>query len=432
MVMRTERFFNTKGGLISGDLYKIPNRRFMPSIVFQTACEGKNLEFLGCNTNEIPAGSIGLSYEQSVIGTIGEFVERYSASIYDTNNLVWSNYNSLIKKNYNVLDPELIKPYSNKQYSNKKLNLTPITKDIKIDWIKGYDFLNKEDIYVPAPLIFLPYIYKNKSEYFIQNTSTGLSAGQDIENAFKGGLFECAERHAFCEFWYKQNSLKAIHYTKKLVLDEFKNNKILKELFDNNFVKLKVFDLSEFVPIETICVFLYFEYKRKLFQSCGAASRFSKEDALIKAALEAYQGIEYALSLQQKKFWENKKLDLSLVDSFDKHFDFYNSFPELRKKSSIINQALNSDNGDKQVYYRSKFVMCQNLLDNELKKLGLNHIIYVDITLPDVGELGYNVVKVVTPGWNLLTGSHSLPFLGGTLNNCNNKNLFLDYPHPFP
>jgi hypothetical protein len=48
----------------------------------------------------------------------------------------------------------------------------------------------------------------------------------------------------------------------------------------------------------------------------------------------------------------------------------------------------------------------------------------------DVQQLGYAVVRVISPTWNLLTGVHQYPFLGYKLNES--KHLFTDVPHPFP
>jgi ribosomal protein S12 methylthiotransferase accessory factor YcaO len=66
---------------------------------------------------------------------------------------------------------------------------------------------------------------------------------------------------------------------------------------------------------------------------------------------------------------------------------------------------------------------------NELIAKGLDEIYYTNLTTIDVKQLGFEVVKVITPKLNLLTGNFNYPYLGL----FGNKNdLFTEFPHPFP
>ena len=161
-------------------------------------------------------------------------------------------------------------------------------------------------------------------------------------------------------------------------------------------------------------------------QSMGASSRFKKVDAFIKAILEAYQGIEYALRLS-KEDGDYSKEDFSNVDDFDKHFAFYNTFPELRERVPILKEALSKSNFTKEIEDDiNKITSFSNL-----EKLETSYVLAVDITPSDVNSLEYKVVRVITPEWALLTGEHSTPFLGNIKHN-NKKELFLELPHCFP
>ena len=145
-------------------------------------------------------------------------------------------------------------------------------------------------------------------------------------------------------------------------------------LIDNRFVKFKFFDLVELAGIETIVTFLYFEYKGKLYQSLGAASRFSKEEAIVKATLEAWQGVEYALSLESKVVLPDI-VDLGLINDFDKHFHFYNKYLHLRSECPILKQATSWDSGNDNIYMQD-----ENAYQNHLLNLDLQYpemIIYI-------------------------------------------------------
>lgn len=175
-------------------------------------------------------------------------------------------------------------------------------------------------------------------------------------------------------------------------------------------------------------VFLYFDYKGRRYQSLGCAARFNKRDALLKATLEAYQGVEYAISLMEKKILP-EVMDSSQINDFDAHFHFYNQYPECRQASKILREAQCFHEGDTCLYQdpdKKDLSFCPE----RLKEMGLRQLLYKDITPIDVASIGYRVVRVVTPGWALLTGQHAWPFLGQVFGE--GEDLFLEYPHPFP
>ena len=421
--------FDKSAGFLSGGLLKLPNRRFMPDELIQIACSGDNLSVMGCKQNKINAGSISFDYNQSLLGALGELVERYSSGLYDSN-FIFDNYENL-SKNTNVIHPENFKYYSDKQYIKlESKNIYPLKSQDKIEWVKAFDYINNKYIMIPAFSVYMPYESKHKSSksFIFTATSPGLAAGKTLKDAVISGFFECAERNAFCNFWYKQNQIVVPQYTSETILKYYGQNNYIKKLFDNKFVRMKVFDLSYISNVEVTVTFLYFEYKGLIYQSLGSAARFTKEESIYKSALEAYQGIEYAISLMDKNLLPDE-VNLKEINEFDKHFHFYNKHPQYRNHCPILVDAQDYNRGDLQIFKRAEAEMCRDFTPSELRKTGLKSLPYVDITAKDVKELGYNVARVLTPKWHLLTGFHEWPYLG----NFNEKDiLFTKYPHPFP
>jgi ribosomal protein S12 methylthiotransferase accessory factor len=77
-----------------------------------------------------------------------------------------------------------------------------------------------------------------------------------------------------------------------------------------------------------------------------------------------------------------------------------------------------------------------------LDKRGFD-VLVVDLTTPDVRELGLHVVRVLIPGLQPLHGDHCYPFLGGKRlyevpcrlglrNNPLREDKVFKLPHPFP
>lgn len=416
--------FDTVAGFLTEPVIKIPNRRFIPECLTQVVCTGKNLVYLGCKTDYIVGGSISFNDEQSLTGALGEFVERYAAGLYDEMEFVSATYDELKNSGKHIVDIKLLKYYSDEQYQNLNYKgIYLLSNEDRIDWTLSWDYINGCYSYIPAFCVYMPI----KNNYLL-HTSTGLAAGKTLKDSVISGFLECVERDAFANFWYRQNEIKVPQYTANKILACYGDNVKIRSLVDNRFVKFKFFDLVGFAGIETIVTFLYFEYKGKLYQSLGAASRFSKEEAILKATMEAWQGVEYALSLDAKVLLPDK-VDIDLINDFDRHFHFYNKYPHLRCECPIINQAMNWDSGD-DICILDEDHLCRNISHEELKKTGISNFFYKEITPVDVEEIGYRVVRVIVPQLSHLTGVHNYPFLGGKFESM--TNLFTRLPHPFP
>ncbi len=427
--MKYQQIISTEAGLISGNLYKIPNRWFLPYGLHQVSCDGDNLSYIGSNVDRVLGAAIGLSFKDAIGSALGEFFERYCSSFERENKLLKGSYQELSSKGHHLIKIDLLQYYANWQYDS--LPYQPIDGESEISWIEGYDILNQKKILVPALSVFLPHnrYFDNEKDYVL-NTSTGVAAGASQKDAIKGGFLECVEREAFTKFWYLQEDLleSIPNYTPEIVLETYKKNRIINHLFNNPKVEISIFDLSNLVPVETIVVFLFFKYKGRIFQSMGSASRFLKEDALIKAILEAYQGVEYSILLDKKEeYWNKNEVDFSNVDDFSRHFAFYNRFPNFRQEVPIIKKAIEGKSNTSIIYeYPGKMKSME-----DINKLDIPHLIVVDLSTCDAKESGFEVVRVLTPTWSLLTGMHSRPFLGGK-SLLGAPNIYLKYPHPFP
>ncbi len=428
---RLSELIHTRAGLLNEQVLTIPNRRFIPAGLVQTVTTGGNLEVMGCLMPKIQGSSIAFDYQQSLLGSVGEFVERYACAFCPENELIRGSWNGL-SKSYAMLSPDRLRYYSDTQYRElEKKNVFPLGADDCIEWVRGNDMIGSQEILLPAFCVYMPYRSRIQSphNYLVGATSTGVAAGPDLQTAICSGFCECAERHAFAQFWYCQDSIAYKQYTQGTVLNHFRSCKTVRQLYENPLVRIKTFDLSPFAPLETIVVVLHFRYKEKSFQSLGCAARFDKRSAIVKAAMEAYQGIEYAISLHEKHLLDGE-MDFSKLTDFDTHFHFYNRFPEAREHSRILREAADSDLGDSEIFFSDDERHCRRFQAEEIAKTGLKNLIYKDITPIDIAEAGYRVARVVTPGWSLLTGHHAWPFLGGVFNG--RDDLFLQWPHPFP
>jgi len=427
MLQKYNEIINTEAGLITSCLYKLPNRSFLPQGLFLTALQGENLDVFDCNFSTIKAGGIGFTMEHSLMSSIGEFCERYSSGIVNQKKVLFSSYNKIIKSGLKAIHPNDIKIFSEEQYNSVDFPFRKLQLDDELTWIECFDYFTDEVVYIPN---FLVYFGKSVSDNrYNYQTSTGIACANDIPSAFKGAFLEDCERHAFVDFWYNQKEIEFIKYSKNQILKAFPHSKNISTLFDNNNLHITIFDLTKHSVVESIVAFMYFKFKDKYYQTMGSASRFTKEDAIIKAMLECYQGVEYAIGLDKTDVLKDiLETEHSKIDNFERHFAFYNKFPHLRENVPILKEAMIDGN------YASDIVFEKNKLKSinkeDLKKFNITKLFYVDLTTVDISELGNKVTRVIMPDYALLSSIHEYPFLGNEI--FKNKFIFNEYPHPFP
>lgn len=413
-------------------MYQIPNRAFLPKGLYQSSCDGQNYSILGGNLETIQGSAIGFSLEHSMVGTIGEFCERYAASFEPASKFIFGSYDNLRYQFSKLLNPSDVNPYAHWQYLNKKIPYKKFLHSDEIAWVRGVDLLDYTEILIPAFLTYLPHNSKvDNGNEFILNTSTGISAGASIEDAIEGGFLECLERDAFSNFWYNQKKLLPTIplYSQETILRYYAGNLKIDHLYKNQRVKIYSFDLTGLTSVHTVLSILYYKFKGRLMLSVGAASRFNKQEAFIKAALEAYQGIEYGILLyNQEKGWKENLPDFGNVDSYQKHFAFYNKFPELRSDVPILEYLSDSQNFSNEIVSK-----VQNEISafSEVSRKFNHAIYYVNLTTEDIRQVGYHVVRVLIPDMAYLTGVHDRPFLGAR-HFKDTESLFTELPHFFP
>lgn len=431
--MRHNALITTEAGLITGNLFQVPSRWFLPEGLFQISCDSANMHYVGMGTDIVLGSAIGTTQRSALGSAIGEFCERYCASLAPASRLTVASYAQMVAQHGEaaVLPPNAYRLYADWQYAQPAFPYRRCADEAPIAWVQGQSLLHPQPVWVPAYLVFMPHDsarYDQGITYALP-TSTGIAAGRTLAEATQGGFLECAERHAFTTFWYKQRTLPPLPvYDAATIVEAYPDHEWLRRLYANTQVRIRVVDLGSLGPVETVVVFLRYRYKNQERLSMGAASRFTKPEALIKAALEAYQGVEYGIMLDKKeKDWNVNEENFANVNDFHKHFLFYSRFPELQARVPVFQQLLAPATDTIQLYTGPDRLRSMT----EVAKAGLEHLVAVDLTTPDVRDMGLHVVRVLTPGWAYITGMHDRPFLGAAVfDNC--PDLFTELPHPFP
>lgn len=417
-------------GFLNKPKLQVARNLYLPASLHERVVFSNHLVVVNNNRSSILGGGIAFDKDQACIAALGEYVERYASSFQTKDTLIKGSYAEL-KKKYTCYPPNRIAYFSAIQYNDPQFALKRLTDTCTTHWIKSENYITREKILLPFFMVNVENVQGDG--LYHKNTSTGTACHTNRTTAVEGGLLECIERDGFAKFWYFQRQRKYKKYSQTFIVNQFKTDVNIRHLFENKRIKIITYDISEYAFCPTFVVFILFKKRGKTYQSVGSASRLDQREALIKAAIEAYQGIEYtAYACEQFRLLLSREkigaFDFSEIDSFKKHYALYNLYPELAHYVPILTDVLGEDDytttwEEKHAYHLQDFTA------EELVQKGLHEVYVAHLSTVDTLQLGFEVIKVITPQLNLLTGDFNYPYLGLF---DPTADLFTDFPHPFP
>ena len=412
-----------------GILYHIvnlPRMNFDPLMVNYSVWPC-NTEFLSGEKYGGRSAGCGFKWEDAILGTIGETVERYAPAFYDLNESVFSSYNSLGK---HAIHPNEFALFHEEQFQNKRFRIKKFTEDIEVTWFPTTDLTNGKETWIPGQFIYLP--FSHDKNYITANTSTGLAAHTNFYKAILTGLYESIERDSFVITWMQN-----------LVSKKIKISQDIKDYINGNFpanYEWHFFDISYDIDVPSVLGFCFGETEYGRFIAVGSSTRFTYGEALKKVILEIGQSVPYfRYLLNQKKEW-NPSDDYNLIQNFEDHSIFYTKRQDLwhvfdkwvhAEETKDVNLFETSSKTDEEKIRHIVQIMKDKNYNVLLK----------DITTHDIRQLGFFSIKVFIPQLIPLAGSYPFYFLGGERLysvpqkmgfKSNDYNLLNKFPHPFP
>jgi len=345
----------------------------------------------------------GLSRYDARISAIGEGIERYCNSLIDKEKLISGSFHDLSKE-YNVLQPEKLELFHEKQYKN--LNYCQFTAEVKLKWVWGYSLINRRDILVPACLIYLPY-YPEEGEGIIgPSISTGTACASSYHEAVLKGIYEVVERDAFTIMW-----LNRLFFPHVDILSNSDLMHIYKNKFEREHLKYVLINLTTDIGLPVIFSLIFNKHNNSPKISVGGAVNMSPKKAVLKALVEAAHTRIWGKHLLQQN--PNRKFakDFRDIKEFADHVHLY-AEEDMLKAINFLMEPKSKVSFD-EIPDQSAGDMAEDL-EKAVKILKDKEfdIIIVDLTTRDVKEIGLRVVKVLIPGLQPLNGCFHERFLG--------------------
>lgn len=304
----------------------------------------------------------GATPVEAEVSAMMEGIERYSAECGGTS-LITARYADLAGKE-NVLDPaDLILP-------------ARAPADQPLPWVTGYDIAREEEILVPAHAVFHP-LPATAGRLFRTNTN-GLASGNTLEEAIFHALMEVVERDA----WSIVETLRATGPEVTGIADGLAAE--LLEKFAAASIEVRIKDITSDIGIPTFAavaddVLL----KDPTLLTIGMGSHTNAEIAALRALTEVAQSRLTQIHGAREDTDTadiRKKIGYERTKRLNRHW-----FAEAEGREISTISSFDSDDFLTDITYTVSM----------LEKAGLDRVIAVDLTRP---EIGIPVVRVIVPG----------------------------------
>jgi ribosomal protein S12 methylthiotransferase accessory factor len=377
--------------------------------------------------------SAAFTPERARMGAVGEAVERYCSSLYDTETFTLATYRELGDDAVKPTDFGLFSP---SQYTKEYFPYSPFKETTKIAWVEAYSMVHNKPLFVPACFTYMPYVPHPQETRIRDSNTTGQAAGSSLEEAVLSGIYEVVERDAFTIMWLNRMSLPSVDLSS--ATNEY-TVRLLNSISSSN-LKLTVNYITMDIEIPIFFAVLEDVSGSKPAAAVGAAADLNPESALLQTIEEVIQTRRWAKQLVEQRPYPFK--DFSEIKQFEDHVIFY-AQQERKEALDFINNSVKPvklqeipDRSSENVLENIR--TCVTLLEDK----GMD-VFAREITTPDILDVGFNVARVIVPGMVLVNGHFSFRYLGekrlydvpkltGYSDKKPEEEDFNTYPHPFP
>jgi len=374
-----------------------------------------------------------INKEHALAKCIFEGVERLCNYIYRDNFAVCkASIKSIHRKFVNPLE---MTRYSKSQLNNSHYRKFFITPESIFNWTSCHSCFDNHAYMVPCSLIYLSYKYLSKEPSIYPAISTGVAGGSTLSSAIVRGIFEVLERDAF-----------VIHYLNKIPGRKIRLSKLANNLSFQKYIdivkryrlKISIVDISTDINIPIIAAIVIDSTGIGKAVSVGLKCSTNLVDAICGAIDEAFHTrgrLRGTHEMNDKIVGINELISKSNIQNRGIYW-----YP--KKMINQVNFWINSDYisplEDRITHGNYRPIPLKDVL-NQLREKKYS-IYYKEITLPELRQLNYHIVKVIMPDFQPLYLDENYRILGGyrlstipTLYGCTTKNIeeLNNTPHPF-
>jgi ribosomal protein S12 methylthiotransferase accessory factor len=336
-------------------------------------------------------GGCGSSRAEAAGAAVGEALERYSATYVPAAKLVVASARELGEA---AVSPERFGLFSERQHSTPGFPFRRLTDDSRIAWVEGRPLGGGAPSLLPAELVFLGPAALGDGAPIAYATSSGLACDVSPARAVVSAALEVLERDAFMLAWSNRLSLPLLDPGEACEADVFRRTGL----------RFAAVDLSAVHRLPCVLGVVRAPEGVSGALGVGAAAAPTIERAWWKALAEAFsaRAAGVKLALLDPAGAERP------VTSFSDHIRRYADHRHAGATAFL-------DAGPARRGFDSVPPLTGDVLRGVGERIEAagSEAYAVDVTAPDVAELGLTVMRVVAPGLCRLDSLHAARFLGG-------------------
>lgn len=380
-------------------------------------------------------GGVSSDRESALAKAIGEAVERYCAAMYEPERFPLAAVKSA---SFACVPPEEFALYGPEQYAEEGFPYVPFERSTPIRWTPALDLISGESCYVPAAMVFLPYLYDLASgeRAISQQTTTGLACHVSPTRAAIAAICEVIERDAAAIIWQAklarpQIRIETLSY----------GNRDLVDRLERDGGSLTLLDITMDLGVPTILSVLRNRAPNAPALVFATAADLDPERALRRSLEEGAHACRHAGLVMADRPSRDPGPLYEHVQSPEDHVALYCDHATAPLTDLIFesdariafSEIRNCSAGDPA---RDLETLC-----DAVSAAGYR-ILLADVTSPDVRALGLSVIRALIPGFHPLFFGHRIRALGGSRlwniprkfgrPGITNKSGDNPAPHPFP
>ncbi len=376
-------------------------------------------------------GGTGRTRAEAAAAAVGEALERYSATYVPRDRLVLA---SAAELGDGAVDPGRFALFSDRQYAAEGFPFGRFTRDSRVLWLRGWSIRDHRPAWLPAELVLLGDAVSGGPRIGYA-TSNGTACAESTDEALVRALCELLERDAFMIIWANRLSLPLIDVSTDKRLRELERS-----LFAPSGLRYSAVDMSSVHGLPSVLAVVRAPEGMRGALGVGAGTASSVERAWWKALAEGFSARAAGAKLA---LLEPEPCDgPDRVASFEDHIRYYAEPANARAANFLDASTARVAAAAIPTLEGKTHAEQVAALSARIDASG-SSAYAVDVTAPDVRELGLFVMKVVAPELCSLDVAHATRHLGGRRlyeapvqlglreRGLRERDLNPD-PHPFP
>lgn len=380
-------------------------------------------------------GGSGLTRHDARGAAMGEGLERYCCSVFDSSALICGPADEL-SGDHELCPPARFALFHPDQPGRHPLpdGATPLA------WTWGWSLVHRRPVLVPACLVYMPYFpqFPHRGEQVAGPAmSTGLACARSLDEAVLKGVYESVERDAFMIAWCNRLRVPQVDVESHPDL-----RRLYHERLARDGLRYVVLHTTTDLPVPSFVCLLVDDRRTPAMICVGGAAGLDPVVAAAKAMTEAVQTREWAKFLGGRGRKFEFAPDFADIRDFEDHVALY-AYGDMAHAVAFLTE--NDADPVSDCWDSASAGDVAADLATVVAILGDRgvEVLALDLTTPDVAQCGYHVARAVAPELQPLDADYNHRFLGGRrlyevparmghASGPTSIETLNPYPHPYP